>query len=128
MSRGEGRPYPIPHIPEPHPPAPHPNDPPAGSETVNAPPGPEFARAAAGTLNCLTRVVPLHRGHRGTSPGPRTRVSKACSWGRRLARFSTYPGVLSPLRETSGETFSIRPPPNRTCNFHCIRLSSNREV
>jgi hypothetical protein len=65
---------PIPHIPMPHPPAPQPPD---GWEIGSEAPGPEFARAAAGTLNSLISVVPLHRGHRGTSLEERTRVSKA---------------------------------------------------
>src|SRR4051812_13549001 len=81
----------IEHIPEPHPPEPHPpNDgPPDGWQTGKAP-GPAVARAAAGTLNCLTRVVPRHRGQWGTSFELRTRVSKA--WSQGSQRYS-YIGI-----------------------------------
>jgi hypothetical protein len=42
-------------------------------------------------------------------------------WSRRLARYTAWIGPL-----TDGVPFSIRPSPNRACDFHRTRLSSGR--
>jgi hypothetical protein len=87
--------HPIP----PHPPVPHhgaPQPPPDWGWAIGRDdPVPELALAAAGTLNCLTRVVPLHLGQWGTSLEPRTRVSKAWSQGSHLNSYIGMGVVLS---------------------------------
>ncbi len=78
----------MPHQGAPQPP------PPWGWAIGRDDPVPEFALAAAGTLNCLSRVVPLHLGQWGTSLELRTRVSKAWSQGSHLNSYIGMGGVL----------------------------------
>ena len=70
-----------------------PQPPPEGGWAIgnDAPtPAPEVALAAAGTLNCLRRVVPWHLGQWGTSSELRTRVSKTWSQG---SHWNSYIGI-----------------------------------